>query len=400
MNLKTTTLTALITISLMSTTHASMRSMYKDKADLFLHEKVGKIENMLDNPAQLIRVDAITIEDNVDLAIADSKPFDPVYDKTSLNEVVFNSFQAVVPINEMICLRAGYSYLSSVQGSESTSSIDDSIINDVDKSFSRTTQASLATSKIPLFDFGYSFAMLDQPNFDDFASDIASDYTYFNDHQGMQHIIGIIKDGFEVYGGMSMLTYAGSYNNVQEIDFELSAMELNARKVFELSEQSNVLVQVGFETSTLTQNTFVLGRDGYDLDVPSMQVSGGAYYYLPQETLDLAFGIEGAFQQHDFFDVGDYVWTSYEDMQVSLPAQLNAQLLPWLRVWVELQIAFEQNTYIGSQTIALRNAVGVQVDVAMVELQLYTLPTATLTTSDKSDDVQGIEVGLTATARF
>ncbi|MCD4813748.1 hypothetical protein K8S19_08670 [bacterium] len=395
---KAVILFALILIT--SSVQASIRSLYQEKSNLFLHEKIAQPENLLDNPAQLNHISQYLIENNSDLQLQTIKPYDPVFRKENHDDFFGNTGQVIVPIEKWACINVGYAYEQWLDSQESISTLDGSRIAAADKQFVKTINAAVATTQILGLELGYAITIQEQTHFIDYAADIANDYSYTNNSQTTQHFVGIIYDDIEIYGGMSSMQAMGDYIQTREIEFSLDSWEVNVRRLFGNMGAENVLVQAGMGNYQLTQTVFEIGRTGYDLDILNYEVAAGAYYTNPGKQIDFSVGLELTYLDNTIFNVSDYVWENYQSLSGTLPAQIKATVFPWLALWLEMRLLYQENTYEKAQTTMLQSALGVQVNIEMLEIQVYTLPGFTITNSESSDTIQNIQIGITAILRF
>jgi hypothetical protein len=379
---------------------AGVRSLYLDKSELLLQEKIGKTDNLLDNPARLSELKNNIFEYDFNIGVQDIKPYDAVYKKINKEETMRQVMQIVVPVEDWCILNAGHEYKSAMAGSESTSRLDATEINDLNKTFNKKVNFAVATARLPFGTLGYAGSSDEQEHYNDFHSDLAEDYTYLNAKSTLRHTVGVMIEGFELFGSLDIQSFGGYYQHEQEVDFSITDMEINARYLIGAVDQNNLLLQLGYTGYQLEQRQFILGRAGYELDIPNRKISGSAYYYYPVDGLELAVGAEADFWEKDIFVMRDYAWQTYQVIRGTVPMQVGVAILPYLKVWLESDLVYLQNTYAGSRSLTWQNTLGVQLKLAEFEVQLYTLPSFSLAASNTSDAGQTMTVGVRALVRF
>jgi len=380
-----------LTVSKLS---ASVRVLTHERSDLRLFEKCGRIENLLDNPARLMDIREIIVDQYTDIRLNNSKPYDTVFEKSRHDEELDYTVQALAPLADHLAVNLGYRYIHQLLINQSTSRVDGTFIRDGDKTFYKNINAAVATDLLPDIVLGYSLTVKNKKNFVELVSDLASNYTYLNSYSIIHHTVGLVSGEIGLYAGFESEKYLGKYNGAGELDFEFTTMVFQARYILGEAEGENLTSRISYKSQNLNQRQFEMGRSGYQLDMANYCVSADSYYFIPWERLEFAAGVEVSYENKNIFDLDSYRWENYQVHQFYFPAMLRTEILPFLRAWIEMNLCYSQNTYEESNSITLQRVFGLQFAINSLEINLYTMPTAGWITSQTADDIQALETGL------
>lgn len=393
----------LIPLFLTFTTQSAMASvgvLYKDKSDLLLFEKTGKVENLVDNPARFLNVRKIIVDNFMDVQIRNSKPFDPAHEKSNQDESIGYSSQLIFPLTEYLSINLGYIYQHYFLVTESTLSSGGTLINDADKSFRKSVNAAVATDLLPEIIIGYAFSKDNHENYVELFSDFATNYNYFNYNDIMRHTLGIIKDSIEIFAAYETKSCQGEYNGINEVDLFFNNITLNARYLWGEIDKTNIISRVSYTNYDLNQRLFTIARTGYQLNLPNYAIGLNSFYYNPMDTVEYAGGIELSYEDKDIFDLGDYQWVNYQIYQLKLPCMLLARVLPFLSIWSEIDLIYSQDTYKGNKSFSLENILGVKIKHDFLEINIYAMPFIDLVSSQTEDDIKSFNLGMDVKLSF
>jgi hypothetical protein len=375
---------------------ASVRSIYQDRSNLLVMEKVGKTENLLNNPARLSELHDILLEYDLTISVNNVKPYDAVYKKNVTDETACQNAQLIVPVKNRLVFNAGCEYVFKRKGSVSTSRQDGSEISDRNKASGKKGNGAVAANWFPFCSAGYALTVNEYSDKNNFHADPSENYSYLNKTDAVCHTFGVSKNGFDLFGSFSKENYGGYFQQVKEADFAVTAMEINARCVLGEADKRNLVLQLTYQRDQIKRRRFVLGRTGYDLDFPDSKISAAGYYYYPKDAIELAAGVEADYTKNEIFDMPDYAWKHYTVIRGAVPVQVSAPLFPWLNAWLELDLIYLRNMYEKSSSIALQNSFGMQLKISGVEVQIYALPSFSLAASKTSDAAKTITAGISA----
>jgi hypothetical protein len=359
-----------------ATVLASMRALYLNPASLCLFEKVGKAENLGDNPARFHKLTGMRIEQSLDTHWNTTKPYDPIFQKDTRDELMDESTQMVYSVPDFITVNLGYRYRHDLHGNDSTSTLDETRIADANKSFLHEINGAIASDIMPGLTAGYAFFREHDENFVELFSDLSAPYAYANDTGRVRHTLGAIWDGFEVFAAYEAQTYQGQYNQIQEADFLTTNLMFNARCILGEVDKENLTLKAAFVNSNFNQRQFEFGRPYYELDFLNNQAALSIYYYHPEGSWDGAVGVEASCADRDKFNADAYNWVNYKTYNARVPIMLGARIFSFLRLWAEVDIDYDYTTYAGDKAFGMRNSFGLQINVPNAELNVYTFPFA------------------------
>jgi len=355
---------------------ASMRILYQDPAELFLFEKIGKSENLVDNPARFNKLPGILVEQSVDAHLATTEPYDPVFRKETRDELIDESTQMAYPIPGIVTLNLGYRYRHDLVSDDSTSSLDQTHIGDADKSFLREINGAVAGNLGSAVTAGYAFLQTQDDNFVDMSSDLATPFTYANATASTRHTLGVIIDHWEAFAAFESGTYAGKYNQLQEADFLTHTLSVNLRYILGEVDKENVTFKASYSNSNFTQRQLAFGRADYNLDFLNNQARMAAYYDLPKDLWEGALGFEASYADRYKFDADTYGWLDYQAYAARVPLLLSAKVFSFLKVWAEVDGNYSYDSFAGNKAYSLQNSWGVCLEVPFLEINVYTFPLA------------------------
>jgi len=141
---------SLLVVNQVSISQASVRSLWQDRASLPLIDKVGKTENLLDNPAQLAQVKNVVVDDFWELNLLDSQDRNANYRLEDQTRKLSNTFQAIGSLFEKVAFNAGGNYAQVLDIQNTYNSADDSTINSAsEKSFTRSWNTGVGLTPPP-----------------------------------------------------------------------------------------------------------------------------------------------------------------------------------------------------------------------------------------------------------
>lgn len=389
-----------LVIGLVAGASATVRSISQDDHTLFLHEKIGRVENRWDNPAWQTVNRSLIVENYTDIAVSNRQPVDPVFEKNDQDELVVSTTQLLFPFEELLYFNFGMTYLQQLIGQTSRSTLDDSYINETYKSFGKRFNAALAVEFLPNLPMGYSLKVNQAEQYVALVSDLASDYDYFNERSSSKHQVGVAWRSLDVVLGYTDQTYLGKYNDVQEIDFRFSSLMIQIRHLLGEVDKKNLMTTVNYQTHQLTQRQFDIARSDYDLQFFNYQLTINSFYYYPQTGWEAAFGLEASLDDKSIFDIGAYEWQSCQVTQVDFPAMLGVTILPWLKAWFEFRLAFDHQSRENDYALYFQNALGLSVARDGLTIELYTLPQGRLVQSANNANQQALVIGIDVQLKF
>jgi hypothetical protein len=380
---------------------ASMRVLYLAPSSLFLFEKVGKAENLVDNPARFNQFTGLIIEQSLDAQATATRPYDPVFQKNTWDDTLDESTQVVCPFPNLFTFNLGYRYQHELAGDESTSTLDATHIADANKSFLREANGAVAAALAPSLAAGYAVFAQHSQNFVDLASDLSTPYAYANNTESTRHALGVVWGHAEVFASFEAEEYLGSYNQVQEADFLISNYALNARYVLGEADKENLTVKASYVNSSFNQRQLDFGRLDYALDFLNNQAGLAGYYYHPEERWEGAVGLEAGYADRYKFDAATYGWQDYQTYHVALPLMLGAKIFSFLHLWAEVDVNYGYATDWGNKKFSVQNSLGLQINAPHVELNVYTFPFAQVSSEPGTQgDQSGFKLGLNAKVTF
>jgi hypothetical protein len=394
-----------------SSAKASLGVLYKERNALFLIEKIGRPENLADNPACLPDIHGNAADQFLDLHLSNRKPFDPVFNKTIQDDAIGCSSQWVLAVGAGLSLNLGGTFLQRLQGDDNLSTIDASQIGDADKSFNRDVNAGAGFRFSHQFAAGYAFSRQSGDNYVDSFSqgadstnpaDAPKGTSFYNQSTRLRHQAGIVAGPVDVVAGFGQDERLGSNQQTQEMDFSLTSLWMQARCLLGNPESENLLARVYVENTSLLQRSFEQAREAYLLDLPNNRLSAGVYYTAPlsPNTLTWALAVEADLEARNRFDLTSYNWVAYQNLDLQIPAMLSARLLSWFSVWSEVDLKYQQAGYYNSRSAFAENIWGLTVEVAPLQIHVYTLPWAQSVTSDKVDSNQALNIGMDVEITF
>ncbi|NTV51394.1 MAG: hypothetical protein HGA76_00050 [Candidatus Firestonebacteria bacterium] len=375
--------------------------LVKDREHRLWFEKVGKIENLLDNPARLMGVKQYVCDTFADAVYADAQPPDVVFEKSSWDDQGHLAAQIVAPVMTGLTLNGGYGYAQSLQGNKSTSRLDGTYISDDVKSFGSLVNVGAATNLLPFFDLGYAGVWETKNEASDYASDLATPFAVSREFRSQRHALGMVSEELEVFGEFEHSQRQGAYDQNPELDMMFNTVSLHVRTLLagELG-QANWIAQADGSSTQLTQNLFLLAREQYPLDFSNQDVSLESYVYLPWGTTDFGAGVEVAFFNRTFFNQDEYAWQDYREIQVYLPLGFGVELVKGLRIWAQTNLKWQQSARDAVSAFACQPAWGMQFAWTWLEVTLYSFPEATWQQDTRQGKTLQVQTGLEACARF
>lgn len=198
-----------------SSAPASVGILYKDRQTLPLFEKVGKTENLIDNPARLAAITKITLDTFVDVSVQDSQVYTATYQDTVRSDTLDYSAQIISPLTQWVNLNLGQRYAHAFDISNTLNQNDGSIMNNSeDKTFYRALNAGVAVKNIIAdFSAGYAIRRQESRNFlDTYPNGQLAADNYLNSDSDFKHTAGIVLgDRWEVFGSYVTEKYQASY---------------------------------------------------------------------------------------------------------------------------------------------------------------------------------------------
>lgn len=394
---------AIFTLCTPTFIHASAGVLYKNRASLPLFEKVGKTENLLDNPARLASIGLITLDNFTNISIQDSQTSGSIYRDTAQSDSLEYSSQVVYPFIPWAVANLGYGYDHAFDLFNTLNQNDGSTLNSSeDKDFNRAFNAGVATKALVTdYCFGYAVRRNESSNFlDVHRNGQLSTDSYLNVESDFQHTAGIVLNGnLEVYGSYATEKFQASYGQVQEVDLSLDHTAVNARYVLGTPDQENWVIFGNFTQTNLRQNQLDVARIQYLMDFPVYHAEANAYYYLPRDDLEMAVGAELSYDERNGLDSALQP-RNYDIYQAKIPCLLSGRFLPFLQVWSEVDLLYVRNTGEASHSFRLQQAYGIKITFAPVEINLYSNPFVNWFKSENASDTQAAALGLDLMARF
>ncbi len=397
------TLYVMLILGFNSITLASVGVLHKDKSEMFLYEKVGKAENLLDNPARLKNIQDYVICNYFNLDLEYAEPCDPVFKKSTRDDEAGYNVQVIAPIEELLTVNLGHGYSRERYETNSTSSIDGSYFKETAKTLQRDINAGVAADIHDLIEnmiIGYWFKYRDQDNPGDYLSDIAQSYTYANNREVYQHKLGVAQEGWGMYASYAEELYSGEYDHNQEVQFLFQTMDIAARKILGEIDGENVSLSAAYSTTILETQQFEIARPVYQLVIPGYKVDLSAYYSYPQPGVSYALGIELDYTDTQYYKPADIVWEHGQLYQAKCPGLLEVEIFPFLRLWVEMALLYVQDTYKGSKSLALENAFGARFQQDIISINLFMVPELNIFSGNQADNIQTFRAGLDAQVNF
>lgn len=380
---------------------ASLQIGYTDPHDLFLFEKVGKAENLIDNPARLQGLTTSEVEQNAGIHRQDIKPYDSVFKKDNKDEFTALSTQLIFPFLQNFTFNAGYQYQQTLQDQKTVSTLDESRFVDTDKVFLRALNIAVAYTVTGKMAAGFAFSTGRNENFIESDAPLNDPTTLKNDTVMTRQRLGVALgkvDGYLEYG---IRHYQGYFDQTRETDFGSTDVAFHMRYIAGTINEENLTMNLAVESSHLDQKQFEIDRTGYALDFPNYRVSWAAYYDHPGQVWEGAVGLETDYGDHTRFDSAIYAWKNYQTYRMAVPMMAAVTLSPFAGLWNEMDIIYEYDGFRGNRSAGVTTSFGAWVQWGKLRTELYLLPNALWSNQpDTAGEALAWKVGMNVNYRF